>query len=82
MKKLWLFEVRGTKLENFHTWCENSTVHGCEISHQFMGANFRMGVNFRTSSWVRIFALLFLGAKFSHPCAKNFQFCVFNFRRA
>ena len=53
MKKLWSFEVRGTKLENFHTWCENSTVHGCEISHQFMGANFR------TSSWVRIFALCF-----------------------
>ena len=59
MKKLWSFEVRGTKLENFHTWCENSTVHGCEISHQFMGANFR------TRSWVRIFALLFLGAKFA-----------------
>ena len=33
MKKLWLSEVRGTKLENFHTWCENSTVHGCEFSH-------------------------------------------------
>ena len=49
MKKLWSFEVRGTKLENFHTWCENSTVHGCEISHRFMGANFR------TSSWVRNF---------------------------
>ena len=51
MKKLWSFEVRGTKLENFHTWCENSTVHGCEISHrcefshQFMGANFRTTVH-------------------------------------
>ena len=67
MKKLWSFEVRGTKLENLHTWCENSTVHGCEISHQFMGANFRT---------------MFLGAKFSHPCAKNFQFCVSNFGRA
>ena len=66
MKKLWSFEVRDTKLENFRTWCENSTVHGCEISHQLMGANFRMGAKFRTSSWVRIFAPLFMGAKFSH----------------
>ena len=61
MKTLWSSEVRGTKLENFRTWCENSTVHGCEISHQFMGANFRttvhgceishqfMGANFRTT---------------------------------
>ena len=49
MKKLWSFKVRGTKLENFHTRCENSTVHGCEISHQFMGVNFRMGANFRTT---------------------------------
>ena len=68
MKKLWSSEVRGTKLENFRTWCENSTIHGCEISHQFMGANFR------TSSWVRNFAPLFMGAKFSHQCAKIFQF--------
>ena len=45
MKKLWSFEVRGIKLENFHTWCENSTLHGCEISHQFMGANFRTTVH-------------------------------------
>ena len=50
MKKLWSSEVRGIKLENFRTWCENSTIHGCEISHQFMGA------------------------KFSHQCAKIFQF--------
>ena len=55
MKKLWSFEVRGTKLENFHTWCENSTVHRCEISHQFVGANLCefshqfMGVNLRTT---------------------------------
>ena len=36
MKKLWSYEVRDTKLENFCTWCENSTVHavhGCEFSH-------------------------------------------------
>ena len=45
MKKLCSSEVRGRKLENFHTWCENSTVHGCEISHQFMGANFRTTVH-------------------------------------
>ena len=82
MKKLWSCEVRGTKLENLRTWCENSTVHGCEISQQFMGANFRMGAKFRTSSWVRIFAPLFMGAKISHPCAKIFQFCVSNFGRA
>ena len=65
MKKLWSSEVRGTKLENFRTWCENSTVHGCEISHQFMGANFRMGAKFRTSSWVQ----------FSHHCSwvRNFH---------
>ena len=49
MKKLWSSEVRGTKLENFRTWCENSTFHGCEISHLFMGANFRMGPNFCTT---------------------------------
>ena len=83
MKKLWSSEVRGTKLENFRTWCENSTGHGCEFSHQ--GANFRtkvqlfMGAKFRTSSWVRIFAP---GAKFSHPCANFFQFCVSHFVRA
>ena len=82
MKKLWSSEVRCIKLENFRTWCENFTVHGCEISHQFMGANFRMGAKFRTSSWVRIFAPLFMGAKFSHLCAKIFQFCVFNFGQA
>ena len=76
MKKLWSSEVRDTKLENFRTWCEKSTIHGCEISHQFMGANFR------TSSWVRIFAPLFMGAKFLHPCAKIFQFCVSNFGQA
>ena len=33
MKKLWSYKVRDTKLENFRTWCENSTVHGCEFSH-------------------------------------------------
>ena len=30
-------------------------------------------------SWVKIFAPLFMGAKFSHPCAKIFQFCASNF---
>ena len=45
MKKLWSSEVRGIKLEKFRTWCENFTVHGCEISHQFMGANFRTTVH-------------------------------------
>ena len=68
MKKLWSFEVRGTKLENLHTGCENSTVHGCEILHQFMGAKFC------TSSWVRIFAPVH-GCEFSHYC-----FWVRNFR--
>ena len=33
-----------------------------------------MGANFRTSSWVRIFALLFLGAKFSHRVQKISNF--------
>ena len=59
MKKLWSSKVRGTKLENFRTWCENSTVHGCEISHQFMGANFRTTVH---------------GCEIFAPVCKNFQF--------
>ena len=53
MKKLWSSEVRDTKLENFRIWCENSTVHGCEISHQFMGANFRTRVQ-KFSSFVSL----------------------------
>ena len=62
MKKLWSSEIRNTKLENFRTWCENSTVHGCEISHQFMGANFRMGGNFCTTVH---------GCKIFAPVCKN-----------
>ena len=79
MKKLWLSEVRGTKLENFRT-CEISHqfmgakfrtgcefLHGCEISHQFMGANFRTTVH-----ECEIFA----------PVCKNFPVCVSNFGQA
>ena len=54
MKKLWSFEVRGTKLENFHTWCENSTVHGCEFSHYCSWVrNFRTRVQ-KNSSFVSL----------------------------
>ena len=66
MKKLWSSEVRGTKLENFRTWCENSTVHGCEILHH--------------CSWVRNFAPVY-GCEFSHHCSwvQNFRTRVQNF---
>ena len=54
MKTLWSSEVRGTKLENFHTWCENSTVHGCEISHHCSWVrNFRTRVQ-KFSSFVSL----------------------------